>query len=211
VEVEAGGQRSESDGTLAAQAPVVTKVGLAPRLQLSVYLDWQAQNGRGAHAEGIGDAAVGVKWRIVEDAPVVGNFAVLPILKAPTGAGGTSTHTTDATILLISSNDFGPLSLDVNLGYTHRTGSGITAPRTSTLWTVSAGLTLTGPFGWTGEVSGLPGTGGRSGQPPIVALLTGPTWTARKWLVLDVGVSPTLRGPQPTYIYAGLTWNIGKL
>jgi hypothetical protein len=211
VEVEAGAQRSESNGVLSVQTPVVTKFGIVSHVQLSLYQVWESQNGQGAHDEGLGDVAVGVKWRLLDDAPVIGDFALLPILKLPTGAGGTSTSTTDMTLLLISSHDVGPLSLDVNFGYTHRTGSGTTSPRTATLWTVSAGLQLVGPFGWTGEISGLPGTGGSKGQAPIVALLTGPTWTARKWLVFDAGLSPTLRGPQQPYVYAGLTYNIGRL
>ncbi|HZS58642.1 MAG TPA: hypothetical protein VFA43_05185 [Gemmatimonadaceae bacterium] len=211
VEVEAGAQRSESDGVLAIETPVVTKLGVVSHVQLSLYQVWQSQNGNGAHDQGLGDVAVGVKWRLLDDAPVVGDFALLPILKLSTGAGGTSTSTTDLTLLLISSHEFGPLSLDVNVGYTHRTGSGTSAPRTATLWTVSAGLQVVGSFGWTGEISGLPGTSGPAGQAPIVALLTGPTWTARKWLVFDAGVSPTLRGPQATYVYAGVTCNVGRL
>jgi hypothetical protein len=57
----------------------------------------------------------------------------------------------------------------------------------------------------------LPGTGGPAGATPIVACLTGPTFVAREWLVFDAGVSPTLRGPQQPYVYAGVTWNVGKL
>ncbi len=211
VEEEFGLQRAEARTGLATLTPSVTKFGVAPRVQLSLILNWQATTGLGMHSEGLGDAAVGLKWRLVDDAPLVGDFAVLPSVKVPTGVGGTSTGTTDVGLLLISSHDFGPLSLDVNVGYTHRTGSGTRAARTATLWTVSSGVTILGPFGWTGEVSGLPGTGGVSGQRPIVACLTGPTFTAYKFLVFDAGVSPTLRGPQTSYVYAGLTWNMGRL
>lgn len=211
VEVEAGAQRSESGGVLAVQLPVVTKFGLVSHAQLSLYQVWESTNGKGAHTEGLGDIAVGVKWRLLDDAPVIGDFAVLPILKLPTGAGGTSTATTDVSLILISSHDFGPVALDVNFGYTHRTGSGTAAPRAATFWTVSTGLQLVGPLGWAGEISGFPGTGGPSGQAPVIAALTGPTWTVRKWLVVDAGVSPTLRGPQPSYIYAGVTCNIGRI
>jgi hypothetical protein len=84
-------------------------------------------------------------------------------------------------------------------------------PRSATLWTVSLGSTLIGPLGWVGEVSGLPGTGGLAGSPPIVACLFGPTLTVRNWLVFDAGISPTLAGPQAPYEYAGVTWNIGRL
>ncbi len=211
VEVEMGGQRSEAARILALQTPVVVKVGLAPRAQLGLFVSWGAMSGRGAHVQGFGDAAAGVKWRLVDDAPVVGDFALLPTIKLPTGHSGIGTGTTDVGLLLISSHEIGPVSLDVNVGYTHRSGNGASAPRTATLWTISAGVPVRGALGWIGELSGLPGTNGPRGQRPVVAVLTGPTWTARPWLVFDAGVSPTLRGPQPTYVYAGLTYNIGHL
>ena len=211
AELEFGGQRSESGGITNAATPTVLKIGLAPRLQLGLFESWSTTSGRGAHASGLGDAAVGVKWRILEDAPVVGDFAVLPTLEVPTGAAAITTGTTALGLLLISSHDFGPMSLDINVGYTHRSGAGTRVPRTAALWTVSAGITIVGPLGWTGEISGMPGTGGLAGQRPIVACLTGPTLTVREWLVFDAGVSPTIHGPQQPYVYAGVTWNIRTL
>jgi hypothetical protein len=50
----------------------------------------------------------------------------------------------------------------------------------------------------------------RSGAS-VVALLMGPTWEARRYLVLDAGLIAPLTGPQPRAFYAGVTWNIGKL
>jgi hypothetical protein len=211
VEIEFGGQRSEAGGVTSASTPTVLKIGLASRVQLSVFGNWSDLTGRGAHAAGFADAAVGVKWRIADRAPVVGDFAVLPTITLPTGARGIGSGTTALGILLISSHEIGPLALDLNAGYTHRSGSGSRAPRASTLWTVSLASALVGPLGWVGELSGLPGTGGPSGSAPIVACLFGPTVTARNWIVFDAGISPTLRGAQPSYVYAGVTWNIGRL
>src|SRR6185312_15403736 len=127
---------------------------------------------------GIGDIAAALKWRVLDDAPLLGDFAIMPGVKAPTGsaARGTGTGTTDATLLLISSHDLGPVGLDVNVGYTQRTGNGRDAPTTATLWTVSLGGPFHGALGWVAECYGYPGTSGSAGQAPIVALLGGPTY-----------------------------------
>ena len=211
VEIEFGGQRSEAGGVTSASTPAVLKIGLAQRAQLSLFGNWFDMTGRGAHDAGLGDAAIGVKWRLVDHAPVLGDFAVLPTITVPASAHGIGSGTTGLGILLISSHQIGPLAIDVNAAYTHRSGGGTRAPRSATLWTVSLGSALVGPLGWVGEVSGLPGAAGPSGSRPIVACLVGPTLTVRNWLVFDAGLSPTLAGPQAPYVYAGVTWNIGRL
>jgi hypothetical protein len=213
VEIEAGGTRSASHGVTNVQTPTVIKFGVASHLQLALSTALVAMSGPQAGTVGLGDAAAAVKWRLLDHAPIVGDFALLPVVKIPTGSvrRGTGTGTTDVSLLLVSSHDFGALSLDVNVGATRRSGNGTTAPTMATLWTTSANVALWGGVSWVGELYGYPGTGGPRGQAPIVAVLTGPTWTVEKWLVLDAGVSPTLRGPQATYVYAGLTWNVGRL
>jgi len=137
----------------------------------------------------------------------------MPGVKAPTGsaARGTGTGTTDATLLLISSHDLGPVGLDVNVGYTQRTGNGRDAPTTATLWTVSLGGPFHGALGWVAECYGYPGTSGSAGQAPIVALLGGPTYLVRPWLALDAGLIVPVAGPQPHSLYAGGVYNVGRL
>jgi hypothetical protein len=166
----------------------------------------------GPARDGGGDLSLGVKWRLADHLPVIGSFAILPAIKFPTGSlrQGTGTGTTDARITLISSNQLGPVELDINAGYTRRS-SAAHVPRNGTLWTVSGGVPVAGPFGWTAEVYGYPGTGGAGGSAPIVALLAGPTLSVRRWLACDLGAIVPIRGPQPRAVYAGGTWNIGQL
>jgi hypothetical protein len=154
-----------------------------------------------------------VKWRLVDDAPIVGAVAFLPAIKLPTGSTtkGTGSGTTDATLLAISSHKFGDFALDINAGYTRRSGDGSRAPRDATQWTVSTGGPLAGVFGWVAECYGYPGTGGPAGQPPIVAVLAGPTLLARQWLGVDAGVIVPVSGPQPRAFYAGLVYNVGRM
>jgi hypothetical protein len=162
---------------------------------------------------GIGDVSAALKWRIVDKAPVIGDFALQPSLKLPSGSAlhGTGTGTTDVGLLLISSHDVGNYALDINAGYTRRSGDGSQAPKDATLWTVSAGGPVYKSLGWVAEVFGFPRMTGPAGSDGTIAFLTGPTVEIQKWLVLDAGAIIPLGGPQPHAFYAGLTWNIGKL
>lgn len=212
IEFEAGAEFDRyAGGVHGASTPLVAKIGLAPRLQLTIAASLTRPPG--IADAGFGDAMVGLKWRVAEHAPLVGDFALLPFLKVPSGsaASGTGTGTTDVTLLLISSHAFGPYSLDINAGYTRRSGSGATVPRDATLWTVSAGGPLAGALGWTGEVYGYPATRGPAGAAAIVALLGGPTLLVRKWLALDAGVILPLTGAQPRAVYVGGVCNAGRL
>jgi hypothetical protein len=211
IEFEAGGEYDRyAGGAHGIFAPLVAKIGLAPRLQLTLF--GAIAHPPGASAAGVGDVAAGLKWRALEDAPLLGDVALLPILKLPAGSAssGTGTGTTDVTLLVISSHAFGPYSLDINAGYTRRSGSGAAAPRDATVWTVSAAGPLRGALGWTAEVYGYPATSGPAGAKAIVALLGGPTLLVRKWLALDAGVIAPLTGPQPRAFYCGAVYNAGR-
>jgi len=211
-EVESGVEVDRfTDHSHGGSVPTVSKFGVAPRLQLSVQTP--VLNPPGENITGLGDLAVGMKWRIVDGAPVVGDFAILPSIKTPTGSetSGTGTGTTDFSLLLISSHKFGPVDLDINGGYTRRSGDGSTAPRNAEVWTAAFGWAVHGRFGWDAEIYGYPGTAGPAGSPPIVAILSGPTFALRKFLVLDAGYIGPVTGPQPRGVYAGIVYNIGHL
>lgn len=213
VELEAGLELDRFDaGVHAASTPVTLKIGLAPRVQLELQDAWVRNTDVGPAREGIGDLSLGAKWRLADHLPVVGAFAILPAIKLPTGSlsQGTGTGTTDASITLISSNEIGPVEIDINGVYTRRS-SAAHVPRDATLWTVSADGPVAGALGWTAEVYGYPGTGGAGGRAPIVALLAGPTLSVRQWLACDLGGIIPIHGPQPRAFYAGGTWNIGQL
>ena len=212
VEIEAGAEVDRyPDRSSGAVAPVVVKIGLAPGLQLD--LDGAVQHPPAGTVTGIGDLAVALKWRVLHDAPVLGNLSLQPGLKLPTAptAAGLGTGTTDVGLLLISSHDLGPIAMDLNVGYTRRSGSGALAPCSATLWTASFGGPVAAGLGWTAEIYGYPGTSGPAGQAPIVALLAGPTLLARPWLAFDAGLIVPLAGPQPRALYAGAVWNVGRL
>jgi hypothetical protein len=213
VEIEAGVERDDLHGARTFFTPTVLKLGIVPRVQLELASSFVHLSGSTPRYSGIGDVSAALKWRAVEHAPVIGDFALQPSLKLPSGSAlhGTGTGTTDAGLLLISSHDWGDYALDINAGYTHRSGDGRVAPRDATLWTVSGGGPVYESLGWVAEVFGFPGTTGPSGNRGTVACLTGPTFTIAKWFIVDAGAIVPLTGPQPHSWYAGLTWNVGKL
>jgi hypothetical protein len=152
-----------------------------------------------------------VKWRIVERAPVIGDFAILPGIKVPSGSDIASTATTDLNVLFISSHEFGQVAMDVNAGCTRRSGDGTSAPRTATVWTASFGGPARAAPGWVAELYGFPATSGPAATASIVAFLGGPTVQVRRWLVLDGGVIVPIAGPQPRALYLGVVYNAGKI
>ncbi|HEX3866574.1 MAG TPA: hypothetical protein VHV78_07455, partial [Gemmatimonadaceae bacterium] len=210
-EIETGVERDQyAPARTGASTPTVLKFGIADNVQLSVFGGLSKPP---KQSFAVGDAAVGIKWRLIDDAPVVGDFALLPSLKLPTGSSttGAGTGTTDASLLFISSHDFASTSMDINVGYTHRSGDGNHAPVNATLWTVSFGGALFGAVGYAAECYGYPATSGPAGQRSIVALLGGPTFQIASWLVFDTGIIIPLTGPQPHALYAGAVYNVGQL
>ena len=159
----------------------------------------------------VGELSIGVKWRLVEAAPIVGDFAMLPSIKVPSASADAGTGTTDLGLLLISSHAIGQFAIDLNAGYTHRGGERPFASRDVTVWTASIGGPARGPLGWVAEVFGYPAMSSLAGEASIVAFLGGPTVRVRKWLVLDGGVILPLTGPQPRALYLGAVYNVGRV
>jgi hypothetical protein len=213
VELETGLEDDLRAGTRSLLTPSLLKIGIVPRVQFDVLGSFQHLSGTLPDYSGIGDMSVALKWRALEHVPVLGDFALQPLLKFPTGSvkNGTGTGTTDVSLLLISSHDWGKYALDVNAEYTRRSGDGSGAPRNATLWTVSGGGPVYRSLGWVAELFGYPRTTGPAGRDGTVAFLSGPTFEVEQWLVIDAGAIVPLAGPQPHAFYAGLTWNIGKL
>jgi hypothetical protein len=65
---------------------------------------------------GLGSA--GITWRLLDDAAIVGNLAVLPPITFPAGASahGRGTGTSDDARFLISSDEVRPASVEIDFG-----------------------------------------------------------------------------------------------
>ncbi len=214
VELETGvqWQRPTPESWLLS-GPTLLKIGLRKRLQLDIAPGWAWIGQNGVRQVWLSDLVVGVKWQLAEHLPILADFSVQPTLKIPTGSlrRGTGTGTTDLNFLVISSRKVGPVSLDLNEGYTLRSGDGTNAPKDSTVWTVSAGIPIVGGLTWAAETFGYPGTSGPAGYAPIVAFLTGPGLQVRPSVVLDAGLILNITGYGGTAFFTGVTWNIGRL
>lgn len=211
VEIETGfeGDRA-AGGSRTYFAPTVVKFGLASHVQLNVIAPFVFA-GPG-QSSGLGDTGLGLKWRFLDDNAILGDFAILPAVKFPTGSidDGTGTGTTDWSVTAISSYDIHGVSLDLNVGYTRIGSQGANAASSSALWTTSFGIPLVGDLGWQLELFGYPTIDG-SGAPSTVAVLMGPSYRVSRIFNLDLGFISPIRGHQPNAIFAGLVWNMGSL
>jgi hypothetical protein len=163
-------------------------------------------------SSGVGDLGLGLKWRLLDDNAVLGDFALLPAIKFPTGSlqNGTGTGTTDVTLTAIASYDIHGVSLDLNVAYTRVGAQGTSGASGAALWTASFGLPVVGNLGWQLEIFGYPTIDG-SGTPSTVAVLMGPSYRVTRILNLDAGFISPIRGRQPNAIFWGIVWNLGSL
>jgi hypothetical protein len=210
AELEEGGEWDKAqDGKRSFFAPTNLKIGLASRAQLNILVSLTTDESRRTSVA-VGDVTFGVKYRIVDDAPVVGDFAILPAIKLPSASASfAGTGTTDFSMLLISSHELGPVAMDLNVGQTWRGGDGTSVPKTASLWTASFGFPIAGPLGSVAELFGYPRTSGPAGAKGTAALLFGPTYLVWKWLAVDSGIIVPIVGGQAHAIYAGFVWNLG--
>ena len=211
VEIETGIEGDNAGaGRRSYFSPTVTKIGLATHLQLDLITP-VVFAGPG-QSTGIGDVALGLKWRLFDHDAVLGDFALLPVIKFPTGspARGTGTGTLDVGVTAIASYDLHGVSMDLNVGYTRGEARGGRGASSAALWTASFGVPVAGKLSWDIELFGYPTVDG-SGNPSTVALLSGPGYLVSRILALDLGVIGPLRGRQPNAIYAGAVWNVGSL
>ena len=210
-EIETGVQRNRAEkGSRAYSVPTVLKIGLASHAQLNVSTTaFPADAGQ---SPGIGDVSIGVKWRLLDNHPVLGDFALLPTIKFPTGSlsDSSGTGSTDLGVTAIASYDIKGVAMDLNALYTRVGTANGTAATDAALWTASFGFPVVGQLSWVAEVFGYPTIDG-TGRPSTAALLTGPTYLVRPALNLDIGVIAPFRGDLPKAIYAGLVWNLGSL
>lgn len=208
-EVETGVQGNRVDaGSRAYAVPTVLKVGLSSHLQLN--LGSPAFLAGAGQQAGLGDMSVGVKWRLLDDHPILGDFALLPAIKFPTGStgDGNGTGTTDVGLTVIASYDVHGVAMDLNAAYTKVGVAGDRPGPDAALWTASFGFPVAGRLSWVAELFGAPRIDGAS-APPATALLTGPSFLISPALNLDAGIIAPIHGDTPNAIYAGLVWNLG--
>ena len=196
-------------GTRAWFAPNVLKIGLTSHTQLNVSTAFFS-NGAG-QSSGVGDVSIGLKWRLLDDSPILGDFALLPSVKFANGSptGGTGSGTQDVGLTAIASYDIHGVAVDLNATYTRVGSTAVTSATKSALWTASFGFPVAGQLSWVAEFFGFPTIDG-SGSPSSAAFLTGPTFLVSPAFNLDLGIITPVRGELNNALYAGLVWNLGS-
>jgi hypothetical protein len=197
MEIEAGTQALlESSSASHFAWPVVVKVGLSTHTQLNLTLPTPNTDG-----------GVGLKWRLLDDSPLLGDFAVLPFMTFSSG------HNQSLGTTVIASYMAGETAIDLNLTY-QREELGTKFSRDAALWTASFGFPVARRWGWVLEFFGDIPTAepiGSGRSPATLYVLTGPTFTVEKYLALDVGVIKGINSDHSTSAYAGFVWNVGRL
>lgn len=210
TEIESGLEFDRLQDTHLFQTPTTLKLGLASHLQVEFTAAYVSATDV-TTSSGMSDLSVALKWRLADSMPVLGAFAIQPAVRFYTGASGITGRATLGTLLFISSHVFGHVAMDLNLGITARLSEGGLVPPTALSWAASTGFPVAGSLGWTAEFFGYPGTSGANGSAPLVGFLTGPTYSVRPWLILDLGVIVPVFGQQARAAYTGVTWNIGRV
>ena len=211
VEIEAGVQGARPRAATLFLAPLVIKVGIARKLQLELQGGYGHNATNTGISAGAADIAIALKQRVLIAAPFLGDVSVQGALKLATGARNIGTGTTDLSLLLIDSHAIGAAELDLNAGYTHRSGNGVEVPTTATFLTASFGAPIHGALGGVAELFGYPGTSGPAGTPTAIGFLFGPTLQVRPWLVLDAGAILNVRQMGANSAYLGVTYNVGRI
>src|SRR5262249_969964 len=133
-ELEFGVQLDRADTTSVLTTPATWKVGLTRRLQVETTLFW-IRHWDGAAASGFGDVTFALKWRLADTLPLLGDFAIQPSVRFPTGSAQLGNDQSLAGMLFISSNKFGEAEVDANIGLFQRLTDRATAPAASFVWT----------------------------------------------------------------------------
>ena len=193
--------------------PILFKIGIAPRMQLDVAPGWLQVADQGVRKGGLSDLGFALKWQLTENAPIIGSFAIQPSVTLATGSveNGTSAGSGAVGLLVISSYQLGRVALDLNAAYTHRGGDGSIAPKDATAWTISTWTDVYRRLGWCVELFGFPRTRGAAGEESAVGFLFGPTFEVDESLIVDVGMVFDVKGLGGNQVYAGATWNIGRI
>ena len=205
VEIEGGFERAGANGRSSESLPLTVKLGLRPRLQLT--LASSVTHPADGSRTSVDDMSLGIKWRMAEAVPIAGQLAILPSATIPAQSAGLAT----ASLLVIASRLIGPLSLDLNAGYTRREGDGLMAPKQNSLWAAAVGGSLTKRFGWLAELSGSPATSGPAGRAATVNSLVGATANLHESLVVDFAFTQPVSGSDSRAVLVGFVWNVGAL
>lgn len=182
------------------------KFGVIKNLELRVTNDpFLADSG----THGVGDTAVGFKYRFTLESGLKPSLAFMYMAKIPTAGDVLGSGEVDHSFTFLASNDFGKHHFDFNsqLNLLGRPQGGFDHDVLNALaWSHS----IRGKWGATVEFSGV--SSQNAFTPADAQFLASAIYTVRPRLVLDCGMAARITGdiPDATFI-AGFTYTIGRL
>ena len=199
LEFEGGAARIRQDGERDAQAILTSKLGIAERLQFTLTTSVTNASPGVTAADPV---FAGFKWQLTPEREGRPTFAVLPGVTFSNGPR----RDKDAALSLMAivSHDLGPVAMDLNVAATRLNGADGSLPY---MWAASFGGAVRGPVAWGLELSGA----GSSGNAQPTQMLGYLGYTVRPWLVLDAGWSAPPGGTGARTLFAGATYNVGRV
>jgi hypothetical protein len=182
------------------------KFGVSKNFELRVTNDPIIANS-GTH--GVGDSAVGFKYRLTQDSGRRPSFAFMYMAKLPTAGDVLGSGEVDHVLTFLASKDLGKHHLDFNtvVNLLGRPTGGFDHDVLNALaWSHPLG----GKWGATVEFSGV--TSQNAFTPASAQFLAAATYAVRPRLVFDCGMAARITGdiPDATFI-AGFTYSIAGL
>jgi hypothetical protein len=185
-------------------------------LKLAFSEDWGVRLGgeawvrqrdeAGVRLSGGGDTNVVVKRRFGIDETAA--FGLEAGATLPTARSGLGTGKSDYSLNGIYSADLGRYHTDLNIAFTRAGQVDPGVSRLQVLWAASLSTALSDRWGVVGELSGTR----QHGADHTAQILAGASYNVSRSLVLDAGLSRSLRSGAPTWTgFAGLTALIGRL
>jgi hypothetical protein len=161
----------------------------------------------GAH--GIGDTALGFKYRVTQDSGYEPSIALMFMAKLPTAGDVLGSGEADHAFTLLVSKDLGKHHFDFNLvaNLLGRPQGGFDR---SYLNAIAWAHPLRGKWGATAELSGI--TSPNAFTPGNAQFIASGTYTPRSRVVLDFGMMGRITGNIPDAMFvAGVTYSIADL
>ena len=199
LEFEMGGARIRRDARRDASAIVTSKLGVAERVQFTLTTSVTSASPGVTAADPV---AAGLKWQLTPERDGRPTFAVIPGITLANGPR----RSKDAALSLMGvvSQRIGPVAVDLNVGATRLNGVQGSLPY---MWAASFGGAVRGPLAWGLEFSGV-GAGGNAQPTQMLGYLG---YAVRPWLVLDAGWSSPPHGTGARTLFAGATYNVGRV
>ena len=199
LEFEGGAARLNQVGELDAALILTSKLGVAERVQLTLTTAITHASPGVTAADPV---YAGFKWQLTPERDGRPTFAVQP---GVTFSNGPRRDKNAAlSLMAIVSHTLGPVAMDLNVAATRLNDAGSSIPY---LWAASFGGAVRGPLAWGLEFAGV----GQRGDTPPVQMLGYLGYAVRPWFVLDAGWSSPPRGAGAQTVFAGATYNVGRV